>query len=139
MKQQTDYRRYNRTIRKSRRCPSWRGNQPYLFTFPYQTNENHAQELSTVGHVISERHWKSTFNFKKTVNSYRLKRETILERKGLEFFIQILYLHLSVCWFGKVKVADKESLTCLDSSFAFANFLVFAVLLYNSLTIIIWH
>ena len=53
--QQTDCYRYKNKIRKSRRGPLWR-NQPNLFTFSYQTNGNHAMELSTVGHVISERH-----------------------------------------------------------------------------------
>ena len=52
--QQTDYHKYNRKIRKLRRDPLWRGSQPYLFTFHYQTNWNHATELSTVGHVISQ-------------------------------------------------------------------------------------
>ena len=32
-----------------------------VFTFPCETNGNHATALSTIGHVISERHWKSTF------------------------------------------------------------------------------
>ena len=31
--------------------------------FPYQPNGNHATELATVGHVISEQHWKSNFIF----------------------------------------------------------------------------
>ena len=75
LERQTDYRRYKRRIRKSTRSPSWRRNQPYLFTFPYQTNGNHATELSTVGHVISERHWKSTFDFTEIVNN-ALKRGT---------------------------------------------------------------
>ena len=48
-----------------------------IFTFPYQTNGNHAMEPKTVGHVISERYWKSTFNFSEIVNNYRLKRETL--------------------------------------------------------------
>ena len=48
-----------------------------VFTFPYQTNGNHATEPSTVGHVISERHWKSTFDFTEIVNNYGLKRGTV--------------------------------------------------------------
>ena len=31
----------------------------------YQTNGNHAMELQIVGQIISEWHWKSTFNFRK--------------------------------------------------------------------------
>ena len=33
-----------------------------------QRNGNHATELQRVGHVISEQHWKSTFDFIETVN-----------------------------------------------------------------------
>ena len=33
-------------------------------------------ELSTVGYVISERHWKSTFDSTEMVNNHELKRET---------------------------------------------------------------
>ena len=29
-----------------------------VFTFLYQPNGSHVRELSTVGNVISERHWK---------------------------------------------------------------------------------
>ena len=43
------------------------------FTFPYEANGNHATEPSTVDHVISERHWKSTFDFTEIVKSYGLK------------------------------------------------------------------
>ena len=39
-----------------------------VFTFPYQTNGNHTMEPEKVGHIISEWHWKSTFNFSETVN-----------------------------------------------------------------------
>ena len=45
-----------------------------LFTFLYETNGNHATELSIVGHVISEWHWKSSFGFTEIVNNYGLKR-----------------------------------------------------------------
>ena len=50
-----------------------------IFTLPYQTNRNHARELSTVGHVISERHWKSTFDFTEIVNNSRLKQGTVCQ------------------------------------------------------------
>ena len=39
------------------------------FTFLYQTSGNHATEPSTVGHAISERRWKSTFDFTEFVNN----------------------------------------------------------------------
>ena len=50
-----------------------------VFTFPYQSNGNHATELSTAGHVISERRWKSTFDFTKIVNNYGLKWGTVCQ------------------------------------------------------------
>ena len=34
-------------------------------------------EPSTVGHVISEQHWKSTFGFTGIANNYRLKQGTV--------------------------------------------------------------
>ena len=75
-----------RKISKSRRGPLWE-NQPYLFTFPYQTNENHATELSTVGDVISKRHRKSTFDFTEIVNNYRLKRGTLCQIARFSTFL----------------------------------------------------
>ena len=50
-----------------------------VFAFCYQANGNHATEPSIVGHVISERHWKSTFYFTEIVNSYGLKGGTICQ------------------------------------------------------------
>ena len=79
LEEQIDYRRYKRRNRKSRRGPSWRWNQLYLFTFPYWTNGNHATELSAVSHVISERHWKITLDFTEIVNKYGLKRGTVCQ------------------------------------------------------------
>ena len=43
-----------------------------VFTFPYQTNGNHATEPSAVGRVTSERHWKNTFDFNEIVSIYGL-------------------------------------------------------------------
>ena len=48
-------------------------------TFSYQANGNHATELSTVGHVILERHWKSTFDFTEILNNYWWKRGTVCQ------------------------------------------------------------
>ena len=45
-----------------------------VVTFPFQIYGNHATELSTFGHVISERHWKSTFDFTEIINNFGLKR-----------------------------------------------------------------
>ena len=50
-----------------------------LFTFANQTNGDHATEPQTVGHVISEQHWKSTFDFSEIVNNYGLKRGTLCQ------------------------------------------------------------
>ena len=44
-----------------------------VFNFPYQKNGNHAMEVSTGSHIISEQHWKSAFDFTETVNNYGLK------------------------------------------------------------------
>ena len=44
---------------------------------------NHATELSTVVHVISERHWKSTFDFTEIVNHCGLKREQYVKLPDL--------------------------------------------------------
>ena len=44
-----------------------------VFNFPYQKNGNHAMQASTGGHIISEQHWKSAFDFTETVNNYGLK------------------------------------------------------------------
>ena len=65
-----------------------------IFSFPYQTNGNHIMEPLTVGHVISEWHWKSTFNFTEIVNDYGLKRGTVcqivrfMSQLSLELYIQ---------------------------------------------------
>ena len=63
-------------------------NESVLFTFSYQTNGNHAIQLSRVGHVISERYWKRTFDFTEIVNNFGLKRETVCQivRTILTFF-----------------------------------------------------
>ena len=38
---------------------------------------NRAMDPATVGHVISEQHWKISFDFSESVNNYGLKRETV--------------------------------------------------------------
>ena len=49
-------------------------------------------EPSTVGHIISERHWKSTFDFTKSVNSYGLKRGIVCRIvRSISQFSLILY------------------------------------------------
>ena len=67
-----------------------------VFTFPYQTNGNHATEPKTVGHIISGRHWKSTFDFGEIVNNYGLKRGTVWQivRFICQFSLK-LYIQLS--------------------------------------------
>ena len=74
--QQTDCSRYRRKIANQGEVLCNRGG---IFTFPYQANGNHATKPSTVGHVISERHWKSTFDFTEIVNNYGLKRGTVCQ------------------------------------------------------------
>ena len=64
-----------------------------LFTFPYQTNGNHAKELSTVGHEISEWHWKSNFDFTEIVNNYRLKRGTVCQIVSFISYFSLYIIH----------------------------------------------
>ena len=64
------------------------------FTFPYQANGNHATEPPTVGHVISEWHWQSTFDSTEIVNNYGLKWGTVcqtvrfISKFSLKLYIQ---------------------------------------------------
>ena len=91
LEQQTDYRRYKRKIRKSRRGPSWRRNQPYII---YLSLSNKWKPCHRVGHVISEQHWKSTFYFTEIVHNYQLKQGTVCQivrftfHFSLELYIQ---------------------------------------------------
>ena len=62
-------------------------------TLVLQTNGNHTMEPQTVGHVILELHWKSTFDFSEFVNSYRLKRGIVWQ---IEIFISQFYLKLYI-------------------------------------------
>ena len=57
-----------------------------VFTFPYQTNGNHATDPRTVGHVIPGLYWKSTFDFNEIVNNYGLKQGAVCQI--VEFFSQ---------------------------------------------------
>ena len=50
-----------------------------LFIFPDQKNGNYATGLSTIDYLISEKHWRSTFNFTETVNKYGLMQGTVCE------------------------------------------------------------
>ena len=51
-------------------------------------------EAETDAHVISEWHWKSTFDFSEIVNNYRLKRGTVwqilrfISQFSLKLYIQ---------------------------------------------------
>ena len=60
-----------------------------LFTFLYETNGNHATELSIVGHVISEWHWKSSFGFTEIVNNYGLKRGAVYQIVRVSFHFSL--------------------------------------------------
>ena len=65
-----------------------------VFTFPWQKYGNHAMEPRTVDHVISEWHWKSTFDFREFVNNYGLKQGTVwqivifISQFSLKLYIQ---------------------------------------------------
>ena len=62
-----------------------------IFTFPYQTDGNHATKPPTIGQVISEQQWKSTFGFTEIINNYGLKWETVHQIVGLifHFFLKL--------------------------------------------------
>ena len=64
-----------------------------VFTFPYQASQNHGTEPLTVCHIISERHWKSKFDFTENVNNYRLKRRTVCQ---IVRFISLFFLKLYI-------------------------------------------
>ena len=71
-----------------------------VFASPYQANGNHATETLTVGHVMSQRDWKSTFDFTEIVNNYGLKRGTVcqivrfISQFSLKLYIQFgKYFH----------------------------------------------
>ena len=62
--------------------------------------ETMPRNQKTVGHVISEQHWKNTFDFTEIVNNYGLKRETIwlivrfISHFSLKLYIQFWkYIH----------------------------------------------
>ena len=65
-----------------------------IISFPDQANRNHVKKLSTVGHIILERHWKSTLDFTEIVNNYGLKRGTVCQivrfiyHSSLKLYIQ---------------------------------------------------
>ena len=54
-------------------------NQSYLFSFLDKTNGNHTNELSTIDHVNSEQHCRSTFKLSEIVNNCGLKRQTVCQ------------------------------------------------------------
>ena len=64
-----------------------------IFTFTFQTYGNHATELSTFGHIISEQHWKGTFSFTEIINNFSLKLGTVYQiMKFVPHFSLKLYL-----------------------------------------------
>ena len=77
MEQLINYSRYRRKISKSRR--RFFVEESVVFTYPDQTAGNLVTNLSTVGHLISEHHWKSTFDFTDFVKYYELKRGTVCQ------------------------------------------------------------
>ena len=64
-------------------------------TAPSQASENHATELSTIGNVNSEWHWKGAFDFTQIVNNYALKRKMLCHRlKLVSRFSQKLHIQI---------------------------------------------
>ena len=71
---------YLDTVNLQHTKPCWQNfvEESVVFTFFFcETNGNHATEPSTVGHLISERHWKSNFDFTEIINNYSLRQETL--------------------------------------------------------------
>ena len=64
-----------------------------LFTFHFQTYGNHAMELSTFDNVISEKHWKGTFDFTEIINNFELKRGTLYQIVKIIFHISLNYTY----------------------------------------------
>ena len=67
----------------------------------YQTNGNHATEPQTVGHVISERHWKSTFDFKEIVNKIWVEARSSIVNCEIYFPIFSETIHTSLKIFSQ--------------------------------------
>ena len=96
LEQQTEYCRYKKIIRKSTRSP-------------YQTNGNHSRELSTVGHTVSEQHWKSTFNFTEIINNCWLKRRTVSQIvKVISHFSLKLYIQYWKYFYSMVLGSERR-------------------------------
>ena len=76
--QQTDCNRYRRKTNKSRTSLSWR-NQSYQTNNGdhYQTNGNHAIELSTIGHVILRIALGRYFRFHWNCKQLRVERSSM--------------------------------------------------------------
>ena len=72
--QQTDCSKYRRKISESRR--SVRGGNSGIYL---SLSNKHATDPSTVSHVISERQWKSTFDFIENVSICGLKRGIVCQ------------------------------------------------------------
>ena len=64
-----------------------------VFTFPYQINENHATELSTIGYVISEWLSKIIFDFTEIVSNYWLVRGTVCQTVRFIFRVSFETVH----------------------------------------------
>ena len=68
---------------KTSGCKKWRNRFKIeicvVIQRPYQKSGNHSMKPSTFGHLISERQWKSTFNFTEIVNNYGLKWVTLCQ------------------------------------------------------------
>ena len=68
-----------------------------VFTFPYQTNGKHAKEPYIVGHVISEWHWKSTFDFSEIVNKLWVEaRSSIADHENFPIFSETIHTILKI-------------------------------------------
>ena len=67
-----------------------------IFTFPYETKRNHVTEPSAVGHVISERHWKKTFNF--IENCKQIQIEARNSMPNCDIYFQVYSETIQTFW-----------------------------------------
>ena len=69
------------------------GISPIYLSSPNKWKPCHGAIVGSVGYLISERHWKSTFDFSKIVSNYGLKRGRVWQiRRFISQFFLKLYI-----------------------------------------------
>ena len=78
-----------------------RGEESVVFTFPYQTNGNHATELSTVGHVILRTALKRYFRFPRNCKQLRVEASNSMPNWEIYFPIFSETIHTNLKMFSQ--------------------------------------